>query len=95
MRMPDEHHVYTDMERLQRILAVSDTALPGDVDNVVHATTCVVDGIEMAHLLVSHGDNEYVVFLVPESSIAERSFSRDQWRGEISRVDHHMKRRRL
>jgi len=82
------HEHISDPEKIREVLAVSDTALPGELGSILDATTCVTDGIEMAHLLMEKDDQQFVVYVIPQQSIVERSFSHGDWAGQLVKVDH-------
>lgn len=69
------------------VLAVANTAMPASIDNVIYASTCVIDGVTMAHLLVKNGEDEYVLMLMPEAKLAARSFTRPGWHAKSQVVD--------
>ncbi len=77
------HSATSSPEKIRAVLAAANTDLPSDIGNIIAATTCVINGELMAHLLVRHNDREFVVFVVPESSVVERTFSHDQWSGQL------------
>lgn len=81
-----QHGHRADPGEMQQVFASLGADMPADTSNIYYASTCVVDGELMAHLLVKNGDQEYVVFLIPERSVA-RSFSRNNWSGQIVRVN--------
>lgn len=76
-----------DPSKIRRVLAAAGTGMPSNFGNILSATTCVVDGEVMAHLLVESGEDQYIVFLIPQSSLNERSFEHDDWAGQIARVN--------
>ena len=73
------HEDVSSAAKIEKVLAASGAGLPADITNVIYASTCVVDGETMAHLLVEYGNNEYVVFLMPERDLDERQFQRAGW----------------
>lgn len=82
------HEHITDPEKIREVLAVSDTALPGEFGSILDATTCVIDGIEMAHLLMEKDNEQFVVYVIPQQSIVERTFRHSNWAGQLVNVDH-------
>ncbi len=82
---PDNH--VTEPAKLRQILLSAGTEIPENAGNITYASTCVIDGEIMAHLLVENGEQQYVVFLMPLRSVPERSFSRANWAGQIARVN--------
>lgn len=83
----DAHDHVTQPAKIRQVLASAGTEMPDKTGNIVYASTCVIDGEVMAHLLVENGDQQYVVFLMPQSSVAERTFNRANWAGQITRVN--------
>lgn len=81
------HDHVTEPERIRQILASAGTEMPEDAGNIIYASTCVIDGDVMAHLLVENNEQQYVVFVMPQSAVAERSFSHADWAGQIARVN--------
>jgi hypothetical protein len=81
------HDHVTEPAKIRQILASAGTEMPENAGNIVYASTCIIDGEIMAHLLVENDDQQYVVFLMPQSSVAERSFNRANWAGQITRVN--------
>ena len=61
--------------------------LLADFANVVYAASCVIDGEQIAHLVIEKDNSEYVVFLIPESTLINRSFGNDRWRGQLARLN--------
>ena len=76
-----------DPSNIRQVLAAAGTDMPSNFGNILSATTCVVDGEVMAHLLVANGEDQYIVFLIPQSSLKERSFDQDDWAGQIARIN--------
>ncbi len=83
----DHVHV-SEPEQIEKVLAFSDTALPGDLGGILEATTCVIDGQVMAHLLMQKDNEEFVVFIIPQQSIAARTYSDEKWAGQLVNIDH-------
>ena len=73
---------------IAEILAVANTALPGFTGNIIEATTCVVDGQLMAHLIVQDDHQQFVLYLIPGSQLPEHSFTIDHWSGRTLPVSH-------
>lgn len=72
----------SEIGEVRQALASIGVEMPVDADNILYASTCVVDGEVMAHLLMKDGDEEYVVFLMPQQSFA-RTFAHKDWIGQI------------
>lgn len=79
-----EHREISSPEKIEEVLLAADTAMPGEIGNILYASTCVIDGETMAHLLVANGDEEYVVFVMPQRSVIERAFTREGWSGQFA-----------
>ena len=85
-----DHHLHsgvTDTSEIQQVLAAVDTALPMNTDNVFYAATCVIQGEVMAHLVVENGDDQYVVFLIPQNSMAQRPYQSNGWSVQTAHLD--------
>ena len=80
------HEHATKAMDIQQVLAASGTAMPADIDNVLYASTCVIEGETMAHLLVRNGDDKFVVYLIPQQSVVERPYQHAGWTIQTSRV---------
>lgn len=87
MEHADHVHV-SDPDEIREVLAAVDTAVPGELGSIVEATTCVINGEVMAHLLMEKDDEHFVVFVIPQQSVVERNFSQGQWIGQFVNVDH-------
>lgn len=86
--MPAAKHPHTgDQEMVRRVLAASGTNMPAYSQNIVYASTCVVDGHVMAHLLLQHENNHFVVFVMPTDVIDEAAFSLAAWHGQLRQID--------
>ena len=72
---------------VQQVLASANTAMPVEISNVIYAATCVIEGERVAHLLVRNGDSEYVVFLIPESTLIDGPFSNARFNGQLARLN--------
>ncbi|MBT4493105.1 MAG: DUF3379 family protein [Gammaproteobacteria bacterium] len=83
----DYHGHVTEMQDVKQVLATANTAMPNEVQNVIYASTCIVDGEVMAHLLVENDDQQYVVFIIPERSIVERPFQHADWSVQTAMLD--------
>ena len=81
-----DHRAHAHHQEMQQVFASLGAELPADTTNIYYASTCVVDGEVMAHLIVASGEQQYVVFLIPERSVA-RSFVRNEWKGQIVQVN--------
>jgi len=86
-RLSGNHHFSasehaSQIGEVRQVLASIGAEMPVDADNILYASTCVVDGEVMAHLLMKDGDEEYVVFLMPQWSFA-RTFAHKDWIGQI------------
>lgn len=82
-------HVHvSEPDKIREVLAAAETAMPGDLGSIVEATTCVINGEVMAHLLMEKDDEHFVVFVIPQQSVIERNFSQDRWIGQIVNVEH-------
>jgi len=75
--------------RVASVLTDSATAVPASTDNILYASTCVIDGEAMAHLLVRDDTGDYVVYIIPKSAPATGAFIVDTWQGQIAAVDGH------
>ena len=77
-----EHQAITQ-ERLADVLKSINAE--GEVENVVYAAICPVDGEEAVHLVIKDGKDQYTVMLLPELS-PSKTFDVDDgmWRGYIS-----------
>lgn len=78
-----EHQHVSSPQRIEEVLISANTAMPGEIGNILYASTCVVDGETMAHLLVENGDDEFVVFVMPQRTVVERAFTLDDWSGQF------------
>lgn len=76
-----------DPGRVESVLADSSTAVPASTDNILYASSCVIDGEVMAHLLVRDDTGDYVVYIIPKSAPATGAFSVDTWHGQIAEVN--------
>lgn len=69
---------------LQQVLysvGAESEALPG---RVLYATSCIIEGQLVAHLIVRHGDAEYVLILVPgEPASHESTLQTASWKGLV------------
>jgi len=83
----DAHDHMTQPAKIRQVLASAGTEMPDNAGNIIYASTCVIDGEVMAHLLVENGDQPYVVFLMPQRSVAERTFNRANWAGQITKIN--------
>ncbi len=79
-----EHREVSSPGKIEEVLLAANTAMPGEIGNILYASTCVIDGETMAHLLVANGDEEYVVFVMPQRSVIDRAFSREGWSGMLA-----------
>ena len=77
----------SDRNQVRQVLASVNTAMPENSQNIIYAANCIVDGEVMAHLLMKNGDQHYVVFLIPQQTLLERSFVRDAWSGQVAKLD--------
>ena len=82
-----DHEIHTDEMQIRQVLANAGTAMSDEMNNVVYATTCVIDGEHVAHLLVKSGERKYVVFLIPQSILINRSFNSARWHGQLARLN--------
>ena len=82
-----DHAIHTDEMQIRQVLANAGTAMPNEMNNVIYAATCVIDGEHVAHLLVKNGEHEYVVFLIPQSIPINRSFNSARWNGQLARLN--------
>ena len=76
-----------DPAKIAEVLTVANTAMPTSTENIIYASTCVIDGVKMAHLLVKNGDDEYVLMLLPEEHFSARTFQYANWFGKSASVN--------
>jgi anti-sigma factor RsiW len=81
------HEHVTEPGKIRQVLAATGTDMPDYADNILYAATCIIDGEVMAHLLVEDNDEQYVVFLIPQSTVIERGFQHANWSGQLARVN--------
>ncbi len=87
--LANANHIHVaEPEEIASVLRVVDTALPSESGSIIAATTCIVDGKTMAHLLMERSGEQFVVFVIPQRSVIERSFTNNDWAGQIVKVDH-------
>lgn len=70
----------------ERVLKVLKTFnIEADLENIVYAAICPVDGEEAAHIVIKDGKDQYTVMLIPQYS-PSKTFDIDDgmWRGYIS-----------
>jgi hypothetical protein len=71
---------------IAQTLASVNTALPTAAGNIIHASTCVVEGQVMAHLLIEDNNQQYVLYLIPEQLLENSTFSVNHWSGRTVTV---------
>ncbi|MEO2176240.1 MAG: DUF3379 family protein [bacterium] len=78
-----EEHTPIENDQLQRVLKAINAE--GEIDNVVYAAVCPLDGEQAAHLVIKNGEDQYTVMLIPEYSPGNVfEVNNDIWRGYIS-----------
>ena len=77
-----EHHAISN-QQLQRVLTTADAE--SDLENVVYAAICRIDGEEAAHLVIKNEDAQYTVMLIPDYSPRSNfEIDTELWRGFVS-----------
>ena len=78
-----EEHTPIENNQLQKVLKTINAE--GEIDNVVYAAVCPLDGEQAAHLVIKNGEDQYTVMLIPEYSPRNVfEVNNDIWRGYIS-----------
>ncbi len=84
------HTHYDSMAKamdVEQVLADANTAMPTEFGNVIYAATCVIEGELVAHLLMKNGNSEYVVFLIPQSTLIDGPFNNERFDGQMARLN--------
>lgn len=77
-----EHQTISN-ERVLKVLSTFN--IEANLENIVYAAVCPVDGEEAAHIVIKDGKDQYTVMLIPQYS-PSKTFDIDDgmWRGYIS-----------
>lgn len=76
-------HEAIDNATLSQIM--SNFNVQANLENVVYASVCPLNGESAAHLVIKDGEEQYTVMLIPDKSPGKSfSVSSDVWRGFIS-----------
>jgi hypothetical protein len=76
-------HTPIENDVLQEILR--EINAEGEIENVVYAALCPINGEDAAHLVIKNGENQYTVMLIPEYSPGNVfAVNNEIWRGYIS-----------
>lgn len=71
--------------QLRQVLNSVNLEVVGSIGDVQFASTCVIDGQLVAHLVIRDADGELTVLLLPAHLVDEdREFARDAWKGLIT-----------
>ncbi len=76
-------HIPIENDRLQSVLKAINAE--AEIDNVVYAAVCPLNGEKAAHLVIKNGEDQYTVMLIPEYSPGNVfEVNNEIWRGYIS-----------